>query len=256
MAPLFPRSGPGESGSPTSQVILRCYDFPARIPGHLFVSLPGSTLPSSVRVSQLALTLPEGRRGAFRARVNVQPATRLPACSHVDVSGTSQVSRRSILCLCLGPGPRPNQRSLAYLSVSSMLPPLRRQRRLQRVSYFGAIARLQHLLPTLQEWCCHHPCKARFRLAGLPLPGGSRTLWIALKGFRSHFHSPFLDFSWRYCDELPPLHWITSSAVANSVSGMVRPSALAVLRLMISSTLVGCSTGRPAGFSPLRMRPV
>src|ERR1035437_3888882 len=51
---------------------------------------------------------------------------------------------RSILCLCLGPGPRPNQRSLAYLSVSSMLPPLRRQRRLQRVSYFGAIARLQH----------------------------------------------------------------------------------------------------------------
>jgi hypothetical protein len=33
-------------------------------------------------------------------------------------------------------------------------------------------------------------------------------------------------------DELPPLHWITSSAVANSVSGIVRPSALAVLRLM------------------------
>src|SRR5450631_3595823 len=63
MTPLFPRSGPGESGSPMSQVILRCYDFPARIPGHLLVSLPGSTLPSSVRVSQLALALPEGRRG-------------------------------------------------------------------------------------------------------------------------------------------------------------------------------------------------
>ena len=31
---------------------------------------------------------------------------------------------------------------------------------------------LQHLLPTLQEWCCHHPCKARFRPAGSPLPGG------------------------------------------------------------------------------------
>jgi hypothetical protein len=28
--------------------------------------------------------------------------------------------------------------------------------------------------------------------------------------------------------------WITSSAVANSVSGMVRPSVLAVLRLMTS----------------------
>jgi putative ABC transport system substrate-binding protein len=43
-----------------------------------------------------------------------QPATRLPAYSHVDVSGISQVSRRSILCLCLGPRPRPNRRSLAY----------------------------------------------------------------------------------------------------------------------------------------------
>ena len=63
MTPLFPRSGPGESSSPTSQVVLRCYDFPARIPGRLFVSLPGSTLPSSVRVSQLALALPAGQRG-------------------------------------------------------------------------------------------------------------------------------------------------------------------------------------------------
>src|SRR6202140_5255346 len=62
MAPLFPRSGPGESGSPMSQVVLRCYDFPSRLAGHLFVSLPGSTLPSSVRVSQLALALPAGRR--------------------------------------------------------------------------------------------------------------------------------------------------------------------------------------------------
>jgi hypothetical protein len=58
MAPLFPRSGPGESGSPTSQVLLRCYDFPSRLSGRLFASLPGSTLPSSVRVSQLALALP------------------------------------------------------------------------------------------------------------------------------------------------------------------------------------------------------
>ena len=49
-------------------------------------------------------------------------------------------------------------------------------------------------------------------------------------------------------------YWITSSAVANSVSGMVRPSALAVLRLMASSNLVGACTGRSAGLVPLRMR--
>jgi hypothetical protein len=44
--------------------------------------------------------------------------------------------------------------------------------------------------------------------------------------------------------------------VANSVSGMVRPSALAALRLMTRSIFVTCCTGRSAGFSPLRMRPV
>jgi hypothetical protein len=49
-------------------------------------------------------------------------------------------------------------------------------------------------------------------------------------------------------------HSITSSAVASSVCGMLRPSALAVLRFMISSYLVGACTGRSAAFSPLRMR--
>ena len=57
-------------------------------------------------------------------------------------------------------------------------------------------------------------------------------------------------------DELPPrCHSITSSARAIRGGGTVRPSALAVFRLMISSTLVDCWTGRSAGFSPLRMRP-
>ena len=49
---------------------------------------------------------------------------------------------------------------------------------------------------------------------------------------------------------MPP-YWITSSAVASSVSGMVRPSALAVFRLMTNWNLVGCMIGKSAGFSPL-----
>src|SRR5262245_30874733 len=97
MAPRFPRSGPGESGSPMSQVLLRCYDFPPRIPGHLFASLPGSTRSSSVRVSQLAL--PIGRRG-LSGRGHCSTGDPLPVHSHVDVNGTSQVSRQSILWLC------------------------------------------------------------------------------------------------------------------------------------------------------------
>src|SRR5262245_400297 len=53
----------------------------------------------------------------------------------------------------------------------------------------------------------------------------------------------------------PPDHSITSSAVICIISGTVRPSVLAVLRLITNSNLVACITGRSAGFSPLRMRP-
>jgi hypothetical protein len=55
-------------------------------------------------------------------------------------------------------------------------------------------------------------------------------------------------------DELAPPHSITSSARASTVVGRSRPSALAVLRLIDSSYLVGACTGKSAGFSPLRMR--
>jgi hypothetical protein len=45
-----------------------------------------------------------------------------------------------------------------------------------------------------------------------------------------------------------------SSARPDKVSGTVMPSALAVFKLMYSSTLVPCCTGNSAGFSPLRIR--
>ena len=41
---------------------------------------------------------------------------------------------------------------------------------------------------------------------------------------------------------------ITSSARASTDGGMVRPSALAVVRLKTRSNLIGCSTGRSPGF--------
>ena len=47
---------------------------------------------------------------------------------------------------------------------------------------------------------------------------------------------------------------ITSSARASSMGGGISPSAWAVFRLMTVSNLVGCSTGRSAGFSPLNIR--
>jgi len=47
---------------------------------------------------------------------------------------------------------------------------------------------------------------------------------------------------------------MTSSARASRLAGMVSPRALAVLRLITSSNLIGCSTGGSAGLSPLRTR--
>jgi hypothetical protein len=49
------------------------------------------------------------------------------------------------------------------------------------------------------------------------------------------------------------LYSITSSARESRVGEMLRPSALAVLRLMASSILVGCSTGRSPGFAPAKI---
>ena len=48
---------------------------------------------------------------------------------------------------------------------------------------------------------------------------------------------------------------ITASAKEITPGGMVRPSALAVLRLITNSYAVACTTGKSAGFSPLRIRP-
>ena len=47
-------------------------------------------------------------------------------------------------------------------------------------------------------------------------------------------------------------HSITSSARTKGVGGIVNPSALAVFRLMTSSNLMLCWTGRSAGLAPLR----
>src|SRR3954453_18868987 len=54
----------------------------------------------------------------------------------------------------------------------------------------------------------------------------------------------------RNVPEADVLHSITSSARARIEGGMVRPSALAVFRLMTSWYLEACSTGRSAGFAP------
>src|SRR5262249_31060133 len=55
--------------------------------------------------------------------------------------------------------------------------------------------------------------------------------------------------------ERATFHSITSSARPMRGSGNVTPSVFAVFRLTTNSTFVDCTTGRSAGFAPLRMRP-
>ena len=55
------------------------------------------------------------------------------------------------------------------------------------------------------------------------------------------------------CNSPMPPYWITSSAWKRRVGGIVRPSALAALRLMTNSNFIGCSTGRSPGLVPFRI---
>ena len=198
MAPLFPRSGPGEFGSPMSTVLLRCYDFPSRIPGRLFASLPGSTRSSSVRVSLLALALPEDWRVPSGPGSLFNRRPDLPVCSHVDVSGISQVPRRSILCLCPALRPRPNRRSLASLTVSSMLPPRFPRQGLQRLMNFGAPLRgFSTCCLRFKSDVAIPPAKlASGRLARLYREGVEPSGPLQKVSDRIS-RPPFLDLSWR-----------------------------------------------------------
>src|SRR5258706_1489748 len=54
--------------------------------------------------------------------------------------------------------------------------------------------------------------------------------------------------------DITSLHSITSSARASSVGEMVRPSALAGLRLTTNSNLFGACTGSSPGLAPRRIR--
>ena len=183
----------------------------------------------------------------------------LPGCSHADVSGISQVSRQSIPCLCpaLATPAEPTIPRLLDGFVDAV-PALPTAKTSALNEFRGSVTRLWHPLPTLQESCCHHPCKARFRLAGLAFTGRASNPLDHCKRFQI-IHPPFLDLAWRKGSFIlkPPSssHYsITSSARASSVGGTSRPSPLAVFKLITSSYLVGACTGRSPGLSPLRMR--
>jgi hypothetical protein len=166
-----------------------------RMPGRSLVSLPGP--PSPFLASCLAIGAPGGRKGIRRARV---------LCSAGDASsGSSSRGRERDLIgsQAIHPAPLPRFQTPAGPTtprrggVAGAAPAPFATKAPAICRFRGHLAGLRYPLPTLHEWRCRHPCKARFRLADWPLPGGSRTLWTAVKGFSSHGHPPFLGFSYR-----------------------------------------------------------
>jgi len=74
----------------------------------------------------------------------------------------------------------------------------------------------------------------------------------------AHVNQTHISVAKRVLGELTRLahdHSMTSSARARIDGGTVMPRASAVFKLTTSSKVVGCWTGRSAGFAPLRIRP-
>jgi hypothetical protein len=173
--------GPGEPSSPALSGTTKALRLPIRASAatYGFVSAAHPIPPFSCS----AAALPEGRRslqGPGFERTG-RPSFRL---LRVDANGISQVSRRSFPCLCCAPRPRSNRCVLA-ISATSMLPPLCAQRRLRQLLFRGSLTQLRHPLTYASRFVLPLTRKARFRLAGWPLPGGRRTLRTATRGFSS-----------------------------------------------------------------------
>ena len=76
-----------------------------------------------------------------------------------------------------------------------MLPPLDRQRRLQREMHIGATTRLQHLLSTLHEWRCRHPMQGSLPAGWLAFAGRELNPLDRDERFQVTSRPPFLDLS-------------------------------------------------------------
>src|SRR5262249_12143753 len=105
------------------------------------------------------------------------------------------------------------------------------------------------LLQALAE--CPQPFRNRIRRSRVEIPDHRHRRLL-----RARHERPRCRRAAEQRYELATPHSITSSAVICMINGTVRPRALAVLRLMIRSNLVGCSTGKSAGLAPLRILPI
>ena len=131
---------------------------------------------------------PRRSRSAWRTLTGPGPmvSRRSPFrhASPVGVRGISQVSWPSVPCLCPVPRPRPSWQVLA-IAVPPVLPPdpTRRRPPLHMISRLTQGFGIRCL--RFKNAVAVAPARLASGWRAAPLPGGSRTLWNAVKGFRS-----------------------------------------------------------------------
>jgi hypothetical protein len=136
--------------------------------------------------------------GAVRARVIVQPATPMAgllARGRVRDLPGSRAIHPVPLPRSSDPGRTDDPSPIdGFVDAAPALPTAKAS---ALHEFRGSITRPGTRCLRFKDGVATTACKARFRLAGSPLPGGRRTLWIATKGFRSKSHPPFLELAWR-----------------------------------------------------------
>ncbi len=122
--------------------------------------------------------------GLFRARALVDRLPRCPVCRAWTRLGSLRSSGDPSRAFAPFQDPGRADAPLP-VAVTSMLPPLSGRRRPRQWLISGLTRSFGTRCHTLHAW----RCRTRARLASgwpaRPLPGGSRTLWIAAKGFSS-----------------------------------------------------------------------
>jgi len=115
-------------------------------------------------------------------------------------------------------------------------------------SGFYEVALIPALLPSPYHATSQNPQDSR-----IPSFGFCYCLLQRVDGSLADFCNTIGQYETK-CAAVKRRYSITSSASCRSRTGTSKPSALAVLRLITNSNLVGSITGRSAGFAPLRMR--
>ena len=195
MTPRFPPAGPDGLGSPPSQVLSRRYDFLLRLAFGLLIRPPAPRVPAGFVSVQNAPVGAQARRqaGGLIVRAGHPRSSGLAHGQEQDLPGSLAIHP-----VTLRRSTTPDDPSRLTDSGASGAAPTRLTVKASSINGFRGFLRrfITHCLRfTTPVTVRHARLVSGWRAA--PLPGGSRTRWIAMKGFRSFHHSPFQGLPWR-----------------------------------------------------------